>query len=98
MQTIIYLTDYKNQFGSKWEADPYRSGPDKDYLSRLFQESNFNVEFIPMSRVDFLDPAWKNRIFLYTSSEEYGLHYKNFIEDVVYGLKEAGAKLIPDAA
>jgi len=51
-----------------------------------------------MSRVDFFDPVWKGRVVLYTSSEEYGLNYKNFIEDIVYGLTEAGAMVIPDAA
>jgi glutathione synthase/RimK-type ligase-like ATP-grasp enzyme len=33
---------------------------------------------------------------LYTSSEEHDLHYKHFIEDVVFGLKELGAIVIPD--
>jgi len=98
MGNIIILTDYKNHFGSKWKATPYRSGFDKAYLTRLFKEAGYDVKFIPMSRIDFLNSSWKGKIVLYTSSEEYGLHYKNFIEDVVYGLKEAGARLIPDAS
>ena len=98
MQTLICLTDYKNQFGSKWKATPYRSGLDKEYLSRLFQDFDYNVKFIPMTQVVFHDSVWKDRVVLYTSSEEYGLYYKNFIEDIVYGLKEAGARLIPDVS
>lgn len=95
MEKIICLTDYKNHFGSKWKDNPHRSGFDKDYLARLFQKAGYKVEFLIMSQVDFLNPQWKGQIVLYTSSEEYGLHYKNFIEDVVYGLKESGARTIP---
>jgi len=98
MEKIICLTDYKNHFGSKWKATPYRSGFDKAYLTRLFKEAGYEVKFMTMSRVGFLNSSWKGQIVLYTSSEEYGLHYKNFIEDVVYGLKEAGARLIPDVS
>jgi glutathione synthase/RimK-type ligase-like ATP-grasp enzyme len=50
-----------------------------------------------MCKVDFLDTHWKDQVVLYTSSEEYGLYYKNFIEDVVYGLEQVGARLIPGA-
>jgi hypothetical protein len=96
MRKIICLTDYKNGFGSKWNSYPYRSGMDKNYLRTLFQNKGFDIEFISMSQVNFLDPGWLNAIVIYTSSEEKGLHYKNFIEDIVFGLKDAGAKLIPD--
>jgi glutathione synthase/RimK-type ligase-like ATP-grasp enzyme len=96
MNKIICLTDYKNHFGSKWMASPYRSGLDKDYLKRLFLEAGHEVNYLNMSQVNWNDPAWKNQIVLYTSSEEYGLHYKAFIEDVVFSLKELGAILLPD--
>lgn len=95
---IICLTDYKNNFGSKWNANPYRSGLDKKYLSELFQHHQYEVEFIPMAEIDFKNRHWENSILLYTSSEEYGLHYKSFIEDVIFGLQDAGAVLFPDPA
>ncbi len=95
MKKIICLTDYKQQFGSKWKAAPYRSGLDTDYLGVLFKKSGYTVEFVPMALVDFTDPGWKNQVVLYTSSEEYGLHYKDFIEDIIHGLDQAGANLIP---
>jgi hypothetical protein len=98
MKSLICLTDYKNQFSSKWKADPYRSGYNKDYLKTLFKDAGFSVNFIPICEVDFLNANWKDQVVLYSSSEENGLYYKNFIEDVVYGLEGAGARLIPDAA
>lgn len=97
MKSITCLTDYKNQFSSKWKATPYRSGYNKDYLTTLFKDAGFAAKFIPMCEVNFLASHWKNQVVVYTSSEEYGLHYKNFIEDVVYGLAEVGARLIPGA-
>ncbi|MCF7913580.1 MAG: hypothetical protein K9L66_00280 [Spirochaetaceae bacterium] len=97
MKKIICLTDYHNYFGSKWNSDPYRSGMDKEYLTRLFSDSGYVVEYISMAEVDFSDPKWKGQPVLYTSSEEHGYHYKSFIEDVVFGLDRAGAVLIPRA-
>ena len=97
MKKIICLTDYHHYFGSKWNAVPYRSGMDKDYLTQLFSDSGYVVEFISMAQVDFSDPAWRGKPVLYTSSEEHGYHYKSFIEDVVFGLERAGAVLIPRA-
>lgn len=96
MKNIIILTDYNDKFGSKWTAEPYRSGMNKNYLKKIFLKKQFKVQFMPMCQLDFLNPKWKNWVFLYTSSEEYGLHYKNFIEDVVFGLKEIGANVLPN--
>ncbi|MBC2704226.1 hypothetical protein [Desulfobacula sp.] len=98
MKEIICLTDYKNQFSSKWKATPYRSGYRKDYLTALFKDAGFAIKFITMCDVNFRDTHWKDQVVLYTSSEEYGLYYKNFIEDIVYGLEQAGAMLIPSAS
>lgn len=96
MVKIVCITDYKNYFGSKWKAKPYRSGFDKKYLSNLFKTHGYSLTFLTASNVDFMSKGWKNQIVLYTSSEEYGYHYKNYIEDIIYGLKKAGAILLPD--
>jgi len=94
MNKIIALTDYKNNFGSKYKAQPYRSGFDKELIKTNFNKRGYEVEFIRMKEVDFNDD-WKNKIVIYTSSEEIGLNYKSFIEDVVFGLERAGAFIIP---
>jgi hypothetical protein len=97
--TNIYcLTDYKNIFGSKFDAVPYRSGYDKAALTQLFSTYKLNAVFINASQVNIFSNNWKEKLVLYTSSEEYKLLYKNFIEDIVYGLKAAGAILIPEPA
>ena len=95
MNTIYALTDYKNHFGSKWAAVPYRSGFDKKQLAHYFRKYGFDIEFIPCKNVDFNTEKWRGRIVIYTSSEERGLHYKQFIEDVVFGLHQVGTILLP---
>lgn len=94
MKSIIALTDYKNHFGSKWLANPYRSGYDKSYLCELFKSSGYELVFRNFSEVSF-DVSWSNQLVIYTSSEEYGYYYKKYIEDIVSGLELAGVHLIP---
>ncbi len=94
MQTIYALTDYKDHFGSKWGSKPYRSGYDKKYLRDLFKIENYELEYVQFKDVD-LSLDWSNSIVIYTSSEEVGLKYKDFIEDVILSLEKAGANVIP---
>jgi sporulation protein YlmC with PRC-barrel domain len=95
MNKIIALTDYKNNFGSKWKSNPYRSGYDKDLLRSYFNKEGFDIEFISFSDVNFDESIWKNQLVIYTSSEEVGYNYKSFIEDIVLELERIGAILIP---
>jgi glutathione synthase/RimK-type ligase-like ATP-grasp enzyme len=94
---VLYcIADYKNIFGSKFDAFPYRSGFDKDLLKRLFLKENIELSFIEPFDIYFINTDWKNKFILYTSSEEYKFHYKGFLEDIVLGLSEAGARVIPN--
>lgn len=95
MTEIYCITDYKEFFGSKFNAVPYRSGYDKLVIKELFYKEGYDVKFIQASQVDFLNFDWKDKIVLYTSSEEYQYLYKKFLEDIIYGLKLAGAKIVP---
>lgn len=95
MNEIICLTDYKDLFGSKWSASPYRSGLDKNTLASVFKKFDYQLKFTSMSEVDFTNPNWKGANVIYTSSEEYDLYYKSFIEDIVTGLEAVGANLLP---
>ncbi len=45
--------------------------------------------------IDF-NNSYKNKIVLYQSTEDPDLRYKNYIEDILLGLKNCGAILIPD--
>lgn len=92
---IFLLTDYLNRFESKHDDFPYRSGMDKNKMKEYFAQNNFEVIFIPFSEVDFRNNKMKGEYVLYTSQEDPGYYYKSYIEDVVYGLEIAGAKLIP---
>jgi glutathione synthase/RimK-type ligase-like ATP-grasp enzyme len=93
---ILALVDYKNKFGSKHFDNPYRSGMDKVLMKDLFNAKGFDIEFEKFSQVDLRNTAkYKNAIIIYTSSEDIGYHYKSYIEDVVFGLSEIGAQVVP---
>ena len=95
MTPLYVLLDYKGRFGTKWSALPYRSGFDKDRLSRAFSSHGFEVRYLGFSDVDFRTQNWNERLVLYASSEDRDLHYKGFIEDILLGLSMQGATLIP---
>jgi glutathione synthase/RimK-type ligase-like ATP-grasp enzyme len=95
--TIYMLTDYKGQFGSKWNAEPYRSGMNVALLKTLLEEKNYKVKVLNFTEALTLKSGnKKGRLFLYTSSEDIGLHYKDYIEDVILGLQERGDTVVPD--
>ena len=94
MKKIWMLTDYKNHFGSKWDASPYRSGMDINLILEKFKERKYSLEVI-----NFSDAANDSKIrtsdfVIYTSSEDSGYEYKSFIEDVVLYLENCGARTI----
>lgn len=96
MKSIYLLTDYKGQFGSKYNAEPYNSGMSKYLLERYFKEFGYTVEFVPFVNViDYPIEFWLGKNVLYTSSEDTDYFYKNFIEDVVLFLENIGANIIP---
>lgn len=94
MRKITLLWDYKKRFGSKYGEMPYRSGMDKDLLAEEFRSHGFEPEFKAMSSRTVLTEASAVPV-LYTSQEDPGYLYKDFIEDIVYGLELRGCKPIP---
>lgn len=94
MRKIILLVDYKDRFGLKHFDIPYRSGMNKQILKQYFQDNDYDVSFLKFNEIDF-SSDYKDQLVLYTSSEDIGYHYKNYIEDIVYGLELAGAIVIP---
>ena len=93
---IIVLTDYKNHFETKFTASPYRSGMDKKALSSYFSDLGIEIEFKNFHQLDFDNQDIKNNYFLYTSSEDIDGFYKNYIEDIVYGISLSGGIPIPE--
>lgn len=94
MIQITILTDYKGYFGHKQKTPFYGSGMNQRLLKKYFHTKNINIEYINFSEVCFSDD-WNNKIVLYTSSEDKGYYYKDYIEDVIYGLECCSAKVIP---
>lgn len=92
---ITLLTDYQRRFGSKHNDQPYRSGMDRQKLEKYFSKWGWETRFTPFSAVDFVNTDHCGRVYLYTSSEDQDYYYKDYIEDIVFGLELAGARMIP---
>lgn len=95
MKIIYLLTDYLNRFGSKHNSKIYKDGMDKVALAQNFLKFGYKTTFLPLNKIDFRNSDWKDKIVLYSSQEDVGHFYKSFVEDIIYGLDLAGAKLIP---
>lgn len=94
MKRIIALTDYKGHFGSKWGAVPHQSGFDKKELALHFEKQGFKIEYVSFSEADRINDVQGVPV-IYTSSEDIGYHYKQFIEDAVLNLAQKGAVVVP---
>jgi len=94
MRDIFLISDYKDRFGSSYSAKIYKGGMDHVRLKKYFNESGFNAIFINASSINFKQ-SHKNKLFLYTSTEDPDYLYKSFIEDIVLGLEISGAIVIP---
>lgn len=93
---IYLLTDYLDRFESRVPAIPYRSGLDKNELKNEFISLGYNPIFLNYSVIDFHTIDFKDKYICYTSSEDNGLFYKDFIEDILWGIKLQGGILLPD--
>jgi glutathione synthase/RimK-type ligase-like ATP-grasp enzyme len=96
MKQILMLTDYKSHFGSKYTANPYKSGMDKELLRQYFDRKGYNISYIPFTEVNLKSMKFDKQYVLYTSSEDDENFYKSYIEDICYALLLQGAVLIPE--
>lgn len=96
MKSIFIILDYKDRFETKFTAEPYRSGFNKDLVQKYFFEYGYEIQFIKFFDINFRNGQLKDKIFLYCSSEDQDGFYKSYIEDIILGLKLAGAIVIPD--
>ncbi len=93
MNKIFLFTDYRNKF---YSSTKYRgAGVDIDRLKNYFSNSNFELVVMPFSEIDFQNQNYKDQWVLYQSSEDPGLFYRSYVDDIVSGLYLQGAKLIP---
>ncbi len=92
---INILINYKGFIGSKHFDEPYRSGLDKLMLSCEFKKRGYKTSFYNINEYS----KYVNNIesyIIYTSSQDFNLYYKLFIEDIIYSLKLVNFKLIVD--
>jgi len=87
--------NYKNHFGNKYDAKPYRSGMDKELLTKYFSEIGYEATYENFFNINFRKVDYNNQLIIYTSEEDVDSNYKSYIEDVIYALELSGAKLIP---
>ncbi|MGI6393705.1 MAG: hypothetical protein ACOX2F_03065 [bacterium] len=69
---------------------------DIEKIRKLFLEHGFNVSVKNFCDINFRNDDFSGTYILYTSQEDPGLKYKGFVEDILLGLREKGATLIPD--
>lgn len=95
MKNLLILTDYKGFFGSKQKSEIYNGGFDQKKLSSYFKNAGFKVRICRFTEIDFRNDDLKDVYVIYTSSEDRDHFYKDFIEDILLGLKLKGAILVP---
>ena len=91
---ILLLTDYRHQF---YEAvRSHGASLDLVRMGMYFSNSGYDLSVMEFNDVDFHAKNYKDCFILYQSSEDRGLLYKDYIEDILLGLMLQGAHLIPD--
>lgn len=71
-------------------------GMDLDSLVKSFLKHGMTAEVREFSDIDFRLAEFKGKYVVYQSSEDRGLLYKDFIEDILLGVVLSGGILIPD--
>jgi hypothetical protein len=91
---ILILIDYRGQF---WLKSTHKEANfDLELLRSSFAELGYGVQIQPFSEVSFNGRSYENTFVVYQSTQDDCLLYKSYIEDILLGLKLAGATLIPD--
>jgi len=65
-------------------------------LKKYFEYEGYELQIKNFKNIDFRKSKYTNQIVLYQSSEDRGLLYKDYIEDILLALTYQGAILIPD--
>lgn len=94
MIKIFLLTDYRGQF---YSSTKYRGAAvNLKELQDYFIKFGFELLIVPFSEINFRTQNYKNKWVLYQSSEDHGLFYRSYLDDIIAGLLMQGAKLIPN--
>lgn len=91
---IYLLSDYRNRFHIS--VREHKDGSmDLEKLRTYFGRNGYELVIRHFEDIDFRKDDLSGQYVLYQTSEDRGLHYKGFIEDILYGLMLQGALLIP---
>lgn len=91
---LLILIDDRNQIFFSTRA--LGAAAKNEELVRLFTELNYDVQLKKFSQVDLFNENYKGFLVLYQSTEDPGLLYKDYIEDILLGLQLQGAIIIPE--
>ena len=90
---VLFLVDYRRNFysrvGSSYE------GLTLEKIVASLKENGLQSEVRDLSSPDLLSANLDGVHVVYQSSEDIGLFYKGYIEDVLLGLQQRGAILVP---
>lgn len=91
---VILLVDYRNQF---YFSTRHRGASVQlDRLAAFFADAGYTLTIRRFSELDLRNENFAGRWILYQSSEDPGIRYKDYIEDILLALELQGARLIPD--
>ncbi len=93
MKEILILVDDRGFFYSSTQERGSSMNVMK--VKGNLEKSGYLVSIKGFYEIDF-NNEYKDKIVLYQSTEDPDLRYKSYIEDVLLGLKNCGAILIPD--
>lgn len=90
----IVLVDYRDQF---WERTDHKEcSMDARLLASYLIQHGWDVLVRHYAELDMRLEDFSGVVIIYQSSEDPGLYYKGYIEDVLLALKLKGAILVPE--
>jgi glutathione synthase/RimK-type ligase-like ATP-grasp enzyme len=92
MRNILILVDDRGFFYSSTRE--VGGSMDVIKIKKKLNNLGYNVEVKKFYEINFSE-SYKNIIILYQSTEDPDLKYKGYIEDILLGLKNSGAILVP---
>lgn len=92
-KNILILLDDRNQFYSSTKE--LGGSMNTDVIAEKFNNLGYFVTVKGFSEIEFNKVNYKDYIVLYQSTEDPDLRYKDYIEDILLGLKMSGVNLIP---
>lgn len=93
-QPLVIVHDYRGSFYSSTSNSRTSCSMDIGALREAFKDAGVATRLIGYQDVTF-DEDWHGVNVLYQSAEDPGLQYRSYIEDVILGLRLAGARVIP---